>query len=103
MSELQKKTQHDDCMRRFINLANELKNEGMPVNIVSWSLMSASAIYATYSVVGNDGGLNDSGVDKVAEAYKKNLANIQALKKAQGMVKSGETPPPAGNEAPTGD
>ena len=73
-------------MRRFIDLANEMKNEGAPVDVVSWSLMSASAIYTTYSVAGNEGGLNDSGIDKVADAYRRNLANIQELKKAQGMI-----------------
>ena len=87
MSEQKKKSQHDDCMRRFIELANEMKDEGVPVNLVSWALMSASGIYATYSVVGNDGGLNESGVQKVADAYHKNLANIQVLKKAQGITR----------------
>ena len=75
--------QHDDCMQRFIDLANTMKDEGVPVNVVSWSLMTASAIYATYSVTGNSGGLNPSGVDKVVDAYKQNLTNIQALKKAE--------------------
>ncbi|WP_439101052.1 DUF3144 domain-containing protein [Congregibacter sp.] len=74
---------HDKCMRRFVELANAMKDEGVPVNVVSWSLMSASGIYATYSVAGNKGGLNQSGVDKVADTFKKNLANIQALKKEQ--------------------
>ena len=73
--------QHDECVQRFIDLANVLKDEGLPVNVVSWSLMSASAIYATYSVVGNDGGLNPSGIDKMADAFKQNLTNIQALRK----------------------
>lgn len=75
--------QHDECMRRFIELANSMKDEGVPVNVVSWALMSASGIYATYSVAGNAGGLNESGVDKVAETFKQNLANIQVMKKAQ--------------------
>ena len=86
MSKLSKRIKHDECMRRFIDLANEMKNEGAPVDVVSWSLMSASAIYTTYSVAGNEGGLNDSGIDKVADAYRRNLANIQELKKAQGMI-----------------
>jgi hypothetical protein len=45
--------------------------------------MTASGIYATYSVVGNTGGLTESGIDKVADAYRQNLANLQRLKKAQ--------------------
>jgi len=75
--------QHDDCMQRFIDLANEMKDQGVPVNVVSWSLMTASGIYSTYSVTGNSGGLNPSGIDKVVDAYKQNLTNIQALKKAE--------------------
>ena len=75
--------QHDDCMQRFIDLANAMKEEGIPVNVVSWSLMTACGIYSTYSVVGNDGGLNPSGVDKVADAFRQNLLNIQALRRRQ--------------------
>jgi hypothetical protein len=84
--------QHEQCMQRFIDLANSMKDEGVPVNVVSWALMTASGIYATYSVAGNAGGLNPSGVDKIADAYRKNLANIQELKKAQVGVQrpSGE-------------
>lgn len=75
--------QHDDCMQRFIDLANEMKDEGTPVNVVSWSLMSACALYATYSVVGNDGGLKASGIDKVADAFRQNLQNMQTLRRRQ--------------------
>lgn len=78
-----KAQQHDTCMRRFVALANEMRDSGVEANIVSWALMTASGIYSTYSVAGNEGGLTDSGVDRVAEAYKKNLVNIQAAKKAQ--------------------
>ena len=79
--------QHDICMRRFIELANTMKDEGLPVSVVSWSLMTASGIYATYSVAGNDGALNPSGVDKMVDAYKQNLTKIQALRKQQDVQK----------------
>lgn len=80
----QEQTQlHDDCMQRFIDLANAMKDEGIPINVVSWSLMTACGIYATYSVVGNEGGLNPSGVDKVADAFRQNLLNIQSLRRQQ--------------------
>ena len=81
-------TQHDDCMERFIDLANAMKDEGVPVNVVSWALMTASGVYATYSVTGNSGGLNPSGVDKVVDAYKQNLTNIQAMRKARDEQQS---------------
>lgn len=82
--------QHDDCMQRFIDLSNAMKDEGVPVNVVSWALMTASGIYSTYSVTGNSGGLNPSGIDKVVNAYKQNLTNIQALKKAEDERKRAE-------------
>jgi hypothetical protein len=81
-------TQHDACMQRFIDLANTMKDEGVPINVVSWSLMTASGIYATYSVAGNEGGLTDSGVEKVADAFRQNLTNIQALRKQQQQMKA---------------
>jgi hypothetical protein len=89
----QQANQHDACMQRFIDLANEMKNEGAPVNVVSWALMTASGIYATYSVVGNSGGLNPSGVDKVADAYRQNLLNLQQLKKGPGAPDGGAAEP----------
>ncbi len=74
---------HDECTERFIDLANAMKDEGLPVNVVSWALMSACGIYSTYSVVGNEGGLNPSGVDKIADAFRKNLSDLQALRRRQ--------------------
>ncbi|MEO1082378.1 MAG: DUF3144 domain-containing protein [Pseudomonadota bacterium] len=79
----EKTTQHDACMQRFIELANDMKDEGIPINVVSWSLMTACGIYATYSVAGNEGGLNPSGVDKMVDAFRQNLTKVQALRKQQ--------------------
>jgi hypothetical protein len=78
--------QHQACMERFIELANTMKNEGIGVDVVSWSLMSASALHAIYSVAGNDGGLTESGIDKIADAYKQNLTKIQELKQRQAQA-----------------
>ncbi len=83
-------SQHDDCVQRFIDLANAMKDEGIPVNAVSWALMTASGFYATYSVTGNMGGLNPSGVDKIADAYRQNLTNIQELRKRAQQQTSAE-------------
>jgi len=71
------------AMVQFIELANKLKNEGMPVKVVSWGLMNASATYATYSVVGNEGGLAESGIDKVAEVYKASLKTVTEARKRE--------------------
>lgn len=80
MSDAQK---HQECTERFIALANSLKEDGYDIKLVSAALMSASGIYATYSVAGNEGGLNPSGVDKLVDVYRKSLENIQAAKKAK--------------------
>lgn len=68
---------------RFIALANEMKDEGKSLQMVNAALMSASGIYATYTAVGNDGGLTASGVEKVTAVYKANLENVQKLKRQQ--------------------
>jgi hypothetical protein len=76
-----KEESHKECVDRFIDLANVLKDEGVDINIVSGGLMTASCLYGSYVVGGNDGGLTESGVDKVAAVYKRELARVQTLKK----------------------
>jgi hypothetical protein len=71
-----------ELANRFIELANTLKNEGHKLEAVNAGLMYASCIYATYSTAGNEGFLHESGVDKVAGVYKRNLAQLQKAKKA---------------------
>lgn len=68
---------------RFINLANELKDEGMPVHVVSWSMLTAAAVYSTYSVAGNTGGLNPSGVDKVVDSFRNCMDQVQEARKQE--------------------
>jgi len=75
--------QHHDCVNRFIELANSLKNEGASPPVVSAALMSASAVYATYVAVGNVGGLTPSGVEKLIEAYRHQMEQVQAMSKAE--------------------
>ena len=70
-------------LSRFITLANEIKDEGKEPEMVSAAMMSASAIYATYTVAGNAGGLNESGVDKVVAKYRECLDHIQELKRKE--------------------
>ena len=74
---------HNEATQRFIDLANEMKNQGMDTRLVSAALMSASGIYATYTAAGNEGFLQDSGVDKVAAIYKRNLDYIQQRKREE--------------------
>ena len=57
------KEYHQTCLNRFIELANQMKDEGVPTNVVSTAMMSASAVYATFVVTGNTGGLTESGAE----------------------------------------
>ncbi len=80
MNDLEK---HNHCTQRFVELANELKDDGMDIRIVSAALMAASGIYATYTAVGNAGALEPTGVDKVVAMYRQNLEHIQKRKKEE--------------------
>lgn len=74
---------HNDCTRRFIELANEMKESGTDIRIVSAALMASSGIYATYTVAGNAGALEPTGVDKVVAMFRQNLEHIQKRKKEE--------------------
>lgn len=75
--------QHRDCTNRFIELANEMKDEKVDPTLVSGALMTASCIYATYVAAGNKGALEPSGIDKVVNIYRRTLEHHQELKKAE--------------------
>lgn len=74
---------HRECMNRFVDLANTMKDEGVDIKVVSSALMAASAVYATFIFRGNAGGLTASGVDKVTDAYRKHLNRVQEMRKAE--------------------
>lgn len=78
---------HNECTHKFINLANELKEQGHSPQLISAALMAASGIYATFITAGNTGGLQPSGVDKVVMMYRRNLEYIQERKKAEKEAK----------------
>ena len=78
------------CINEFITLANTMKDRGISITEVSWSLMNASAIYATYSVSGNTGGLKESCVEKVVDAYRDLMIRVQNASR-QELVDAGAT------------
>ena len=80
---------HQASTEKFIALANELTQGGLPAELVSHAMMTASGLFATYIVAGNEGGLNPSGVDKVVSAYRQSLEHIQKVKEAQYGKKEG--------------
>ena len=72
---------HAQCLERFLDLANTINGEGIDSRIVSSGLMTASAIYATYTLAGNEGSLTDKGTEKLAEAYKDQVDQVQRAKR----------------------
>lgn len=80
---------HLESVNRFIALANEMKDQGININLVSGALMTASGLYASYVAGGNEGGLTESGVEKVSSVYKRELERIQQIKRtASGQAGS---------------
>lgn len=71
------------CTNKFIELANQLKEEEIDTNLVNGALMTASGVYATYVAAGNEGALEPSGVKKVVDIYKRTLEHHQKIKKGQ--------------------
>lgn len=84
MDEMQ---QHNECTAKFIELANQMKDDEIDIRVVSAALMAASGIYATYMSAGNAGALEPTGVDKVVAVYRQTLEHIQKRKKEE--VQSG--------------
>lgn len=89
---------HKQATNRFIDLANDLKNEGLDPALVSGALMTASSIYATYVAAGNQGALEPSGVDKVVGLYRRTLEHFQSIKRA-GLEGDAEQSGEAANES----
>lgn len=74
---------HRYCTNKFIELANQLKDEKIDPALVSGALMTASCVYATFVAAGNNGALEPTGVDKVVAVYRRTLEHHQKVKKAQ--------------------
>ena len=72
-----------DAIQAFIDLANEMKNEGTSIALISTALMRACAVYSTYAVTGNQGALRDSGIEKLQKVFGEQLAVVQKAKIAQ--------------------
>lgn len=70
-----------DCVNRFVDLANAMhQGDQISTAVVSSALMTACAVYATYSVTGNDGALKDSGIEKITSLFAVELSQVQQAK-----------------------
>ncbi len=74
---------HAQCMQRFIDLANSMKDDGIETGVVSAGLMTASAVYTTYVFAGNEGRVAPEGITKLKEAYGVQLEWVQKAKAAK--------------------
>ena len=81
-----------ECVNRFIDLANEMKEEGKSLQLISSGLMTACGLYSTYVVTGNDGALGDSGVEKMAALFQEELAQVQRAKIEQARLEGRDVP-----------
>lgn len=68
---------HYECMHRFIELANKIKNEGVSNHVVSAGLITASCAFATFTAIGNSGRLNESAINRISEGYRQQLERLQ--------------------------
>ena len=75
-----------EAIGAFIDLANEMKNNGASIQFVSTALMRACAVYSTYVVAGNDGALRESGIDKLKQLFAEELDVIQRAKLSRAGV-----------------
>ena len=73
------KTQQE-AINAFIELANEMKDNGASIQFVSTALMRACAVYSTYVIAGNEGALRQTGIEKLSELFSQELDVVQKAK-----------------------
>ena len=83
-------TSQQDAIQAFIDLANDMKNDGATIQFVSTALMRACALYSTYVVAGNEGALRKSGVEKLKNLFAAEVDAIQQLKLEQAGIDPSE-------------
>ena len=76
------KTQQE-AINAFIELANEMKDNGASIQFVSSALMRACAVYSTYVIAGNEGALRQTGIEKLSELFAQELDVVQKAKLSQ--------------------
>lgn len=79
-------TSQQEAIQAFIDLANDMKNQGTTIQFVSTALMRACAVYSTYVVAGNEGALRKSGVEKLKELFADEVDSIQRFKLEQAGI-----------------
>ena len=81
-----------EAISAFIDLANEMKDNGASIEFVSTALMRACAVYSTYVIVGNQGALKQTGVEKLSELFARELDVVQKSKLSDAGLDSEGNP-----------
>lgn len=89
---MNEREQHMKAINDFIHFANKMKDDGMEVKVVSSAMLSATAVYASYSVAGNEGALTDSGVEKMKEVFAEKLIQVRDARKAEADARAKDAP-----------
>jgi hypothetical protein len=61
-----------------------MKKEQNSASEVNTAMLFATCIFSTFSAAGNEGYLEQDGIDALSEIYRQNLTRVQEFKKAQG-------------------
>ncbi len=75
--------QHDLAVNQIISAANQLKDNGTDIRLISAAMTTAAGIYATYAEAGNQGFLQADGINKICDRFRQQLEFIQERKKAE--------------------
>lgn len=77
----QEHQQHLIALNRFVEVANELKDQGTGVGVIAAAMLSATSVYNTYVHAGNTGFLQPAGIDKVTDEFRRHLQLVQDQKR----------------------
>ncbi len=84
---MNEREQHMKAINDFIHFANKMKDDGIPVKVVSSAMLSATAVYASYAVAGNEGALTDSGVEKMKDVFAEKLVQVRDARQQEAAAK----------------
>lgn len=81
MNELQK--EHHRLTGLFIEMCNTASQETENPNLVAAALLTAAANYNSYIIAGNNGYLNEPGIDEICTRFRANVQAVQDIRKAE--------------------
>lgn len=92
---MNEREQHHKAINDFIGFANKMKDDGVSIKVVSSAMLTACAVYSSYSVAGNEGALTDSGIEKMAKAFSEKLAQVRDARRSEADQRAAGQDPSA--------